>query len=43
MVLARAFGTSESFWIGVQVEYDLKAAREQNAQMSAGIEESAAK
>ena len=29
--LARAFGTSDTFWMGLQSDYDLEAAREQIA------------
>jgi addiction module HigA family antidote len=29
--LARYFGTSEKFWMGLQVDYDLEAAHEKHA------------
>jgi antitoxin HigA-1 len=40
--LARVFGTSEAFWMGLQAGYDLELAREQIAPMLRGIEKLAA-
>ncbi len=40
--LARVFGTSEAFWMGLQADYDLELAREQIAPMLRGIEKIAA-
>ncbi len=40
--LARVFGTSESFWMGLQADYDLELAREQIARTLRGIEKLAA-
>ncbi len=40
--LARVFGTSEAFWMGLQADYDLELAREQIAPMLRGIEKLAA-
>jgi antitoxin HigA-1 len=40
--LARVFGASESFWTGLQADYDIELAREQIAPMLRVIEKLAA-
>lgn len=40
--LARVFGTSEAFWMGLQADYDLEQVREQIAPMLREIEKLAA-